>query len=124
MSQVTLVIGILLTLLGVISYLLTGGSSLTALIPAAFGVIFIALWQVAKKESARRHVMHFAVGLAMIGFLGGAVRAFGPFITMLQGGSVERPAAIIAQVIMALLCLVMLGYGIRSFVDARRKQTE
>jgi hypothetical protein len=124
MPQFTLVIGILLTLLGVISYLLSGGSSLTALIPAAFGVVFIAVGQMAKKEALRKHIMHFAIGLAMIGFLGGAVRAFGPFATMLQGGSVEHPGAIVAQGIMSLLCLVLLAYGIRSFVEARRKKTE
>jgi hypothetical protein len=119
-----LVIGSLLTFLGVISYFLSAGSSLTALIPAAFGVIFIALGQMAKKEALRKHIMHFAIGLAMIGFLGGAVRAFGPFATMLRGGSVERPGAIVAQVIMALLCLVLLAYGIRSFAEARRKKPE
>jgi hypothetical protein len=124
MPQVTLVIGILLTLLGVISYFASDGSSLTALIPAAFGVVFIALGQIAKKESVRQHMMHFAVGLAMIGFLGVAVRAFAPFLTMLQGGQVERPGAIIAQVIMALLCLILLTFGIRSFVNARRKKAE
>jgi hypothetical protein len=124
MPNTTLVIGILLTLLGVISYLVTGGSSLTALIPAAFGVIFIALGQLAKKEALRKHIMHFAVGLAMIGFLGGAVRAFVPFASMLQGAPVEHPAAIIAQVIMALLCLVLLAYGVRSFVEARRTKPE
>ena len=124
MPKVTLVIGILLTLLGVISYFLSDGSSLTALIPAAFGVVFIALAQVAKKESVRKHTMHFAIGLAMIGFLWVAVRAFGPFATMVQGGSVERSGAIIAQVIMAVLCFILVAYGIRSFVEARRKKTE
>ncbi len=124
MPQVTLVIGILLTLLGVISYFLSGGASLTALIPSVFGVIFIALAQVAKKESVRKHTMHFAVGLAMVGFLGVAVRAFVPFAAMLGGGQVDHPGAVIAQIIMAVLCFVLLAYGIRSFVEARRKKPE
>ncbi len=68
--------------------------------------------------------MHFAVGLAMVGFLGVAVRAFVPFATMLGGGAVERPGAVIAQIIMAVLCLILLVYGIRSFVEARRTKTE
>jgi len=124
MQMVTLVIGILMILLGVISYFLSGEASLTALIPAVFGVIFVALGQIARKESARKHAMHFAVGLAMIGFLGVALRAFAPFATMLRGGTVDRPGAVIAQVIMAFLCLILLAYGIRSFVEARRKKTE
>jgi drug/metabolite transporter (DMT)-like permease len=124
MPQVTLVIGILLTLLGVISYFASDGSSLTALIPAAFGVVFIALGQIAKKETARKHMMHFAVGLAMIGFLGVALRAFAPFFSMLQGGEVEHPGAVIAQVIMGLLCLILVAFGIRSFANARRAKPE
>lgn len=124
MPQVTLVIGLLLTLLGVISYFLSGETSLTALIPSAFGVIFIALSQIARKVSARKHVMHSAVALAMIGFLGVMLRAFAPFVSMLRGGQVDHPGAVIAQIIMALLCFVLLACGIRSFVDARRTKTE
>ena len=124
MPQVTLVIGSLLTLLGVISYFLTAGTSLTALIPSVFGVIFIALGQISKKESARKHVMHFAIGLAMVGFLGVAVRSCSPFVSMLQGNHVEHGGAVIAQVIMAILCLILLAYGIRSFVVARRQKPE
>lgn len=124
MTLVALVIGILLALLGVISYALSGGVSLTALIPSAFGIIFIALGLAARKESVRKHAMHFSVGLAMVGFLGVAVRAFAPFATMLSGGTVEHPWAVIAQVIMAVLCLILVAFGIRSFVKARRKKTE
>jgi hypothetical protein len=124
MPLVTLVVGILLTLLGLISYSLSGGASLTALIPSAFGVIFIALGLAARKESVRKHTMHFSVGLAMVGFLGVAVRAFGPFTTMLGGGTVEHSGAVITQVIMAVLCLILVAIGIRSFVQARRKKTE
>jgi hypothetical protein len=124
MPQVTLVIGALLTLLGVISYFLTAGTSLTALIPTAFGIIFIALGQISKKESARKHVTHFAIGLAIVGFLGVAIRSCGPFVSILQGGHAEHAGAVIAQVIMAILCLILLAYGIRSFVVARRKKPE
>ncbi len=122
MPFVTLVIGVLLTLLGVISYFLSGGVSLTALIPSALGIIFIALGLAARKESVRKHAMHISVGLAMVGFLGVAVRI--PFATMLGGGTVEHPVAVTAEVVMAVLCLILLAFGIRSFAEARRKKTE
>lgn len=124
MPLITLITGILLTLLGVISYLLSGGTSLTALIPSAFGVIFIVLGRVARNEAARKHAMHFAVGLAMVGFLAVAVRAFVPFAAMLGGGTVEHPGAVIAQIIMGALCFILLACGIRSFMEARRKKPE
>lgn len=124
MPRVTLTIGILLTLLGVISYFLSGEASLTALIPSVFGVIFVAVAQIARKESLRKHAMHFAVGLAMVGFLGVAVRAFGPFATLVGGGTVEHPGATVAQIIMAVLCFILVAYGIRSFVEARRRKSE
>ncbi len=122
MLFITLVIGILLTLLGVTSYFLSGGVSLTALIPSALGIIFIALGLAARKESVRKHAMHISVGLAMVGFLGVAARI--PFATMLGGGTVEHPGAVIAEVVMAVLCLILVAFGIRSFVEARRKKTE
>src|SRR5688572_9752107 len=38
MASITIVVGLVLTLLGVLGYFLTGTSSLTALIPALFGL--------------------------------------------------------------------------------------
>ena len=43
MSPTTIVFGMLLTLLGLVGYFLTGASSPTALIPAIFGVLLLVL---------------------------------------------------------------------------------
>lgn len=119
MPRLSIVIGSFLTLLAVVSYVLSGGTSWTALIPAFVGVPLIILGIVGKRESMRRHVMHAAVGLAMIGFLG-SVRALADFVRVLNGVTVERPGAVVAQMLMSLACFIFVVFGIKSFVDARR----
>ena len=121
MPGLTIIIGSILTLLAALAYFGSGGASWTALIPAMVGVPLIALGLVARKEKARRHAMHIAVALAMIGFLG-TIRVLPSFLTIIGGGSVERPGAIIAQFTMACCCFVLILFGVRSFVEARRKR--
>jgi uncharacterized membrane protein len=122
MVRLSIIIGILLTLLAVISYTLSRGASWTALIPAFVGVPLIVLGIAGKRESMRRHVMHAAVGLAMIGFLG-SVRVLAEFVRILNGVTVERPGAVIAQILMSLACFIFVAFGVKSFVDARRKRS-
>lgn len=111
--------GVILTLLGVIGYFASGGASVTALIPAAFGVLFMILGLVARNQARRKHAMHGAAVLALVGLVAtfsGALKAF----TLIAGESVERPQAVVAQGVMALLCLVFLIFAVRSFIRARR----
>ncbi|MEX2600586.1 MAG: hypothetical protein WD355_02990 [Balneolaceae bacterium] len=117
-------IGAILFLLGIISYFITGMESLTALIPSFFG---IALWGLgilgAKSEPMRKHAMHGALLLAILGLAGsygGLIQVFGA----LGGASIIRPAAAYAQSIMAILCIYFLIMGIRSFVTARQATEE
>jgi hypothetical protein len=119
MPRLSIIIGSFLTLLAVISYSLSGGASWTALIPSVVGIPLIILGILGKRESMRRHVMHAAVALAMIGFLG-SVRALANFVRVLNGVAVECPGAVVAQIVMSLACFVLVAFGIKSFVDARR----
>lgn len=119
MRGLTYGIGGTLTVLGVVGYIMSGAASLTALIPAIFGVLFITLGAAARSERSRKHAMHAAAVLALLGAVftaGGLVQA----LRMLGGSAVERPQAVIAQAVMALLCLVFLGFAVRSFIHARR----
>jgi hypothetical protein len=63
--------------------------------------------------------MHIAAAVGLLGFLG-AARGLTRIGAVLAGEPVERPAAIIAQSIMAVLCLVFVGLCVRSFINARR----
>jgi hypothetical protein len=119
MPQKTRLFGIVLTLMGIIGYLASGMASVTALIPAIFGIIFIALGRLAEKESLRKHVMHVAVLLAVVGLIGTATGI--PEFFSWMGGDMEVNAlAASVRSLMALLCVVYIGLGVKSFIDARR----
>ena len=95
MPRITIGYGIALILLGVGMYFVRGQSSLTALIPAAFGVVLAILGVVGKRPAATKHAMHAAAAVGLLGLLGTA-RGLGGFFTLLAGGSVELPLAAIA----------------------------
>jgi hypothetical protein len=121
LAQVTIVFGALLTLLGVGSYLATGMVSVTALIPAFFGLPILGLGFVMRNPARTKHAAHGAALLALVGVAGSA-RGVGPFFALLGGEDVERPSAAIAQTLMALACVVFLVLAIKSFRDARKAQ--
>lgn len=119
MAQTTLGFGIGMILLGVVSYFATGQESVTALIPAFFGIVFVILGWVMRDEAKAKHAGHAAAGLAVIGLLG-SVRGVPGFFELVGGGEVERPAAAVAQFLMALACVVFIVLGAKSFRDARK----
>ena len=72
------------------------------------------------KESARKMAMHIAMVIGLLGLIGtfpGLIKLF----ALLTGADVARPAAVITQTMMALLCIYYLTMGIKSFIDARKK---
>jgi len=114
----TIALGAALTLLGLGGYFLTGATSLTALIPAAFGVLLVLTGVLARDDRWRMHAMHAAVLIALLGFLGSARGLLG--LGKLLDGTAVRPAAIVSQTIMALLTLAYIVVAVRSFVQARK----
>lgn len=118
MPALTRMVGFLLVLLGVIGYVATGAASITALIPAMVGAIFLILAMVARSPTSRRHTMHAAVALALI-----SVIAMAPRVARALGaGDLMRPA-VLAQIAMLLILLGYVVMGVRSFVAARRART-
>ena len=115
MVSTTRTFGFVLILLGVASYILTGRTSVTALIPAFFGAIFVILALVGRSESARKHVMHAAVALALLALLG----TLGRVIPALMRGDLARPA-VLAQLVMSVILVIYIALGVKSFKDARR----
>ena len=115
MPNTTRLFGLLLIVLGVASWVTTGRTSVTALIPAFFGAVMVVCALVARTESLRKHAMHAAVAVALIGALASLARAIPAVID--GGGS--RPA-VISQVAMAVLLLVYVYLGVQSFIAARK----
>ena len=121
MPYITIVLGVILTLMGLWGYFGLGSGSITALIPAFFGVPFILLGVVALKESLLKHAMHAAAALAVLGLLG-TIRGVFSFFKMMGGEEVARPDAVRVQAIMALLCAIFIALAVNSFVQARRNR--
>ena len=117
MPAITLALGAALIVLGVGSYGLTQGVSLTALIPAAFGILLVIAGGLARSDRWRMHAMHVAVLVALLGFLGSARGLLG--LGKVFDGTAVRPAAIVAQSIMAVLTLGYIVVAVRSFIQAR-----
>jgi hypothetical protein len=118
MPKISIIIGILLIILGLAGYFGTGGVSVTALIPAFFGIVIAILGFLGKKENIRKHVMHVALLVALLGVIG-SFAGIPKTVTLMGGGEIVRPGAAIAQAIMALICIAYLIIGIQSFIKAR-----
>ncbi len=119
MANTTIVVGVLLILLGLGGYFGTGTTSPTALIPAAFGIVLAICGAIARNPEKRKMAMHIAVVFGLLGFLG-SVRGLTKLGTLISGGEVARPAAVIAQSIMAVITLLFTVLCVRSFIAARR----
>jgi hypothetical protein len=119
MTNQSLYTGIALCVLGIVGYVASGAASVTALIPAFIGAAFVALGLLGRRESLRKHMMHVAMLLALLA-IGGTYRGVNGLIAWASGTTPERPMAVVAQVITAVLCLLLLIGGIRSFVAARK----
>jgi len=123
MAKFSIVFGIILIILGIVSYFGISSESITALIPAFLGIPVLILGFLALNEKYLKHAMHAAAVLMLLGFAG-TVSGLIKFIRMIGGEVFERPSAIIIQAIMAVICLIFLVFAIKSFIDARRKRSE
>lgn len=122
MANVAVGFGVVLIVLGIAGYFGSGMVSMTALIPAAFGLVLLVLGVIARDPEKRKHAMHIAAMVGVLGFLGSA-RGLGKLIPLLSGQPVERPGAVIAQSVMAILMLIFTWLCVRSFINARRSRT-
>src|SRR4051812_31636718 len=120
MPSVSITCGMLLILIGVVGYaygMTSGHASITALIPAAFGIVLLILGFVAKSsDGLRKHLMHAAVIVGLIGFLIPAWRLLSKI------SEITMSAAFLSQLSMALVCLVFVVLAVRSFIEARRNR--
>jgi uncharacterized membrane protein len=119
MPSVTRMVGFLLILLGVVGYIGTGMASVTALIPAMVGALFLVLALAARSPQARKHVMHAAVALALVLLIGVVPR----ILAAVNAGDTTRPA-VLAQIAMVIILLVYVLLGVKSFIDARRARLQ
>lgn len=118
MTTITLAVGAVLTVLGIAGYALTGAASLTALIPGLVGVLILVCGLLARQEKLRRHAIHGALAVALLGAAGSLTNVVK--IGQVFAGTAERPAAIVVSTIMFVVLAAFIALGVRSFAAARR----
>lgn len=101
MNKFTIWIGLAMIALGVGAYVLTSFASVTALIPAFFGVPIAVLGAVALKPTRRKPAGIAALVLGALGLLG----ILGRLVPTLTDGSFTLDTATIVQILFALLAL-------------------
>ena len=119
-ATTTIVFGMLLIGLGLGGYFGTGTSSLTALIPAGFGVALAGLGLMARDAEQRGRAIRIAAALAAVGYLA-CIPGLFKLPAVLAHQDVPRPAAVMSQSAMALLTGVYFVFAMKWFRDARKK---
>jgi hypothetical protein len=112
--------GRILLLIGIIGYawgFFNPPLSYTSLIPAGFGVALMILGHLSIwNDDLRKHLMHVAVVIGLLGFLsalGGLFR---------KGLPTTVSAGVISEIAMAVVCLAFVVLAVRSFIAARRER--
>jgi Na+-transporting methylmalonyl-CoA/oxaloacetate decarboxylase gamma subunit len=115
-APITLICGILLIGVGAAGYLMqeAEGRSATALIPAGLGIVFLLLGLLAYKDNLRKHAMHLAAALGLLGQL----------LRKASKDQLTMGLATVCIVLMFLICSVFVGLCANSFTQARRRRSQ
>jgi hypothetical protein len=117
-AKVAIGIGVALIALGLYGYFAVDETvrSWTALIPTIAGAVLAVLGFVALDPNMRKHAMHAAAVVGVLGFLA----PLGRIIPQTIKGSPPQGLAGFSQITMAVLCLLFVILCVRSFINARK----
>ena len=117
MPKTTLIFAVLLIALGVGAFAISsddGSPSRTALMPAYLGAVLAVFGGLAMAfDGARRHLMHVAAVVALLG-------ALAPAAALLIRAAAMSPLALGVNIGMLALSAGLLVLMVRSFIAARR----
>jgi len=120
MAWPTIICGGLLVAVGLLGYTTSElqPAPKTALIPAALGVILVVCGALAFNEKLRKHVMHLAAMVGLVGVIGG----FMPLVRQMvnSGGFNPLKLSAIAGELTILISAVFVGLCVNSFIQARK----
>lgn len=108
--------GVALIIVGLYGYLGYETQSPTALIPAAVGLLLVISGIAGQKETNRKHAMHAAAAISLLG----AFAAWGRAIAMLSQGKEANTMILL----MGAICTLFVFLCIRSFTAARKAREE
>ena len=115
MARFSIITGLVLIALGAIVTVASDSQSVTSLIPAFIGAVFVLLGIIGvAKPSLNHHVMHAAAALSLLAILGSAG-------SLIARGSTGW--ALLAQVVTIAVAGLFLILAIRSFKAARAART-
>jgi len=123
MAKITIALAVTLTLLGVGTYFGSSDAnpSKTALIPAVFGVLLLGCGLAALQDSWRKHAMHVAAALGLLGALAASGRGVMALLKLAGGADVNK-IALGSVLLMAAICWLLVALCVNSFIAARRRQ--
>jgi len=123
MPNVTIGFGLVLGAIGLFGYFGSTAEhpSVTALIPAFFGAVLILCGLLAYNSAWRKHAMHAAAAVGLIGFIAAAGRGL-PKLGAAISDDPQFHRAPRLVLLMMLVCLVFVATCVWSFISARRRQ--
>ncbi len=126
MPLITLLFAIVLVAQGLYAYFsatpVDGKVSPTALIPAFFGVPMLLAGLVALNPRLRKHAMHAAVSVGLLGALAAWGRGASKMGVLFSQAPLAEKWPTLNVVFMALWCSVFVGLCVNSFIAARKRQ--
>ena len=144
MAKITIIFGMLLIGLGVVGYAGDGPAStssdvesesaaesspavakkksVTALIPAFFGVALLFCGLLALKESLLKHAMHGAAVIGLLGTIAAAGRGTMGLGKFFSGDPSLNQRSFVFVWLMALICGVFVCLCVSSFMAARKRR--
>lgn len=114
MPTTAIIFGLIFILQGVLTYFVSESKSFTAFIPSIIGALLLICGVIARNPNLRKHAMHGAAMVGLIGVLGG-LRGVGQ---LFSGKDVNL--AIGSMLFLGALSLVFVILCVRSFINARR----
>lgn len=108
-----LLVGVALVVLGVGAWVLTDFASMTALIPAIFGILAVGLASIGQNTDRDRLAVY---GIGTIGALGvlGSLRGVPDIIAFVTGEEVDSVVAVASQGSVIVLGLVLVVVAVRA----------
>ena len=124
MARITILFSVALVALGLFGYFSSPDAtpSKTALIPAAFGLVLLLFGVVALSERWRKHAMHGAAAVGLLGLVMAGGRGAMKIGSLFSNDPDVNKRPVISVLLMAVICFVFLAFCIKSFIAARRRQ--
>lgn len=113
-----IILGAALVVLGVGSWVITDFASITALIPAVFGILIVGFASVGRETDRERLAVY---GIAVLGALGvlGSLRAVPDMLAFATGEEVDSAVAVASQGLMILFGLALVAVAARAVLADR-----